>query len=298
MPAILLFCVLLIAACSLVVLLPIVLTIIAALILAVAVVTLLRLLVGDMTKFLKFIPKFLFLKRVSILFVFIILSAGCSKAPQWLSVPFIKHSQVDSQSYCQGLESVDSKAFDFDRNIIDDFEGREKTLYVPADFSGPTIGYGLDLAAASHNTIEDVFRGVLSQEQIDTALTAHGKHGISAERWVGQHRTFVLTDCQLDEIELRQYAWYWKHLSSGREWLNKEPREIKTALLSFDMHLGNIKPLTSYIDRKDWSGLADRIEHYNDSMNGDQAINWKRRRGLEARLIRLSIQHNDSINTD
>jgi hypothetical protein len=190
------------------------------------------------------------------------------------------------------ITSVDSKMFDFDRNMIEVFEGSAESLYVPSDRSGPTIGYGLDLGNSDVETIRHILSGVLSPDLTELAITASGKTGPAASRWVDRYRDdLTLDDCQLKIMELREYQFYWNRIDASRPWLDDEPSEIKTAILSFTMHVGNSDMLSKFIDRRDWSGLANFIEHYHDRWSGPEASAFQQRRRREAELIRLASRH-------
>ena len=218
-----------------------------------------------------------------------LLVAGCRESATPVR-QFAKTHETDT-STCS-ITSVDSRMFDFDRNVIADFEGSAESLYVPSSQSGPTIGYGLDLSNAGVTTVRQILTGVLSTDLVELAETASGKTGPAAESWTRRHRDeLTLDSCQLEMTELREYQVYWRRIDSLRPWLDAEPSEIKTAILSFAMHVGSTKPLLGYIDRHDWSGMANFIEHYHVRWTGQEAAAFQLRRRHEAELIRLASQH-------
>jgi len=176
-------------------------------------------------------------------------------------------------------------------NVIESFEGMVTTLYVPAEMSGPTIGAGLDLGTAGDGTVRATLQGLVSQSDLDDMLTAHGLHGAQARRWVAQHQNLKLDSCVLNAIVQRQCRRYWHYLVSARPWMASAPSEVKTASLSFFMHLGTLDPFSRELAARDWNAFAAKLETFHDSVTGEVAANWQRRRHLEARLIRLAGTH-------
>jgi GH24 family phage-related lysozyme (muramidase) len=172
-------------------------------------------------------------------------------------------------------------------NVIETFEGRVPTLYVPADMSGPTIGFGLDLGCAGQCAVRNTLQGLVSADDLEEMLTAHGLHGAQARRWVAQHQDLKLDSCVMNAILQRQCRQYWHYIIAARPCLATAPSEVKTAALSFFMHLGTLEPFSREIAARDWPAFANKLETFNDSTTGDVAFNWKRRRHLEARLVRL-----------
>jgi hypothetical protein len=221
-----------------------------------------------------------------------LLVIGCREPAAPIQRMHAKARETDMSTSVCSITSVDSRMFDFDRNVIAGFEGASESLYVPSSQSGPTIGYGLDLGNAGGAVIRQILTGILSADLVELAETASGKTGPAAEAWTRKYRKeLVLDSCQLKMTELREYQVYWRRIDSLRPWLNAEPSEIKTAILSFTMHIGNSNALLTFIDHHDWPGLATFIEHYHYSWSGPEANAFRHRRLYEAELIRLAPHH-------
>ena len=208
-------------------------------------------------------------------------------APLLVSSPPNQDS-VQTEAGCPVYGSIsDDGMSGVSSNVIVSFEGMVTTLYQPSDMSGPTIGVGLDLGTAGDETVRSVLQGLVPAADLDEYLTAQGLHGAAARQWIARHKNLKLDSCILSAVVQRQCHQYWHYIVSARPWLVSAPPEVKTAALSFFMHLGTLDPFSRSLAAKDWSAFADELETFNDSVTGDMASNWKRRRHLEAQLVRL-----------
>jgi GH24 family phage-related lysozyme (muramidase) len=203
-------------------------------------------------------------------------------------VPFVEHHPVvvDTVTTCP-VYGFDPAADGIDLGVLSTFEGYSDTLYQPAAGSGPTIGYGLDLAHAAPGTIRYVLSGLVPNRVMAEILTAQGKTGKAASDWIESHKYIKLDRCASTLVSSRQYGHYWKSVAAGRPYLNAAPREIKTAVTSFVMHTGKVDPLLPALRALDWDAVAEAIRSFHDDWRGPESLAFRKRRVLEAKLIGL-----------
>lgn len=203
-------------------------------------------------------------------------------------VPFIEHHPVvmDTAKGCL-VYGYDPAAEGIDLGVLSAFEGYSDTLYQPANGSGPTIGYGLDLAHAAPGTIRYVLSGLVPNNVMKDLLTAQGKTGKAARDWIAERKDFRLDRCASTLVSSRQYGHYWRSVAAGRPYLNAAPREVKTAVTSFVMHTGKVDPLLPALRALDWDAVAEAIRSFHDDWRGPESLAFRKRRVLEAKLIGL-----------
>ena len=180
-------------------------------------------------------------------------------------------------------------------DLLGDFEGDGLTPYVPSDRSGPTIARGLDLGTAGKHRVEKILSRVLPQHQVNIALTADGLRGSAARRWVDKHRGFMISRCEQRKIATIQYAIYLKDIEVAIPSFVDAPAEVRTVVLSFAMHTGNITPIKDLVASKSWDALADKIESYHDNWDGPEATAFQKRRKIEAEIISLRNSRNREV---
>lgn len=172
-------------------------------------------------------------------------------------------------------------------DLLGDFEGDGLRPYVPSSLSGPTIARGLDLGTAGKHRVHKILSRVLLPAKVEIAMTASGLRGQAAQRWVDKHNDFVLTRCEQRKISAVQYAIYLKDIELAVPSFIDAPVEVRTVVLSFAMHTGNINPIKDLIASRDWDALASKIETFHDSWPGPESTAFQRRRRIEADLIAL-----------
>lgn len=169
--------------------------------------------------------------------------------------------------------------------VLSAFEGYSDTLYQPSERSGPTIGFGLDLANAAPGSIRYVLRGLVTHREMQELLTAQGVTGAAARRWIAEHKHVRLDPCTKPLIESRQYAHYWQYALQQDPGLAGAPDLVKTAVTSFVMHTGNLDPLRPALDSGNWAMLADTLRA--QVWSGPESTAFSIRRAQEASLIEL-----------
>lgn len=212
---------------------------------------------------------------------------SCSETP--VALPrLLPHAVVTAappvadSGVCE-IYALDAGAADIERGVLTAFEGYSDSLYQPSDRSGPTIGFGLDLAHASPASIRYVLQGTMPKEQLFVMLSAQGLTGRKAREWVRANKGLRLNPCARALIESRQYAHYWNSVRRGRPYLDRAPREVKTVITSFVMHTGRVDPLLPALQRQDWKQLSDIVRGH--AWAGPESTWFRDRRSQEADLI-------------
>jgi hypothetical protein len=172
-------------------------------------------------------------------------------------------------------------------DLLADFEGDGLSPYVPSQLSGPTIARGLDLGTAGKTRVREILSRVLEPKRVEIAVTASGLRGQAAQRWVNKHKDFRISRCEQRKIAAVQYAMYLKDIESVVPSFKHAPAEVRTSVLSFAMHTGNIGPIRDLVESKSWDDLANKIEVFHDNWPGPESAAFQRRRRIEANLIGL-----------
>ena len=168
--------------------------------------------------------------------------------------------------------------------ILQSFEGYSDTFYVPSPRSGPTIGYGLDIGLIGEANVRKLFRGIMSETQIDELCTASGKRGAMASIWVQQHKNYRLSNEDVQRVTDRMYMLFMRNLLASYPHLDSVDAGIRTAVLSYYMHHGRVNRLDPYLRRRDYRGLADLLES-----RGTETGQFESRRTSEADMIRFAL---------
>lgn len=212
-----------------------------------------------------------------------------------------KARRIESRNALQNsclTPSFDLSVSQIDQNVLIDFEGLSSKTYHPSDRSGPTIGAGLDLGTAGEITVRRILTGSMSSHALHLALTAHGLRGAAAEDWISKYRDSVVIDsCFLRSVAAKQYECYWRYASKDFN-LDDAPSAVRTAIVSFTMHTGNVGPLAPALRSHDWEALASVIETYHDDWEGPEGPQFQKRRRLEAKLIRMSSIKTKEVDYD
>lgn len=168
--------------------------------------------------------------------------------------------------------------------VLQGFEGYSDTFYVPGAESGPTIGYGLDIGTIGSENVRYLLRGLRDDLWLDEVCTASGLRGPSARAWVKQHKSYKLTDTEVHTVTTRMHMLFAQRLVKAYPSLDSATTGVRTAVLSYLMHHGNVARLDKHLRAKDYSGLADLLE-----FRGSSTGQFVGRRNAEADLIRLAL---------
>ena len=234
------------------------------------------------------------IKRAVAIAVVLVSSTSLSQRVGEAHVLREDEAAVPAQYMCNDFDSRISNLRIY-TDLLSDFEGDGLTPYVPSDKSGPTIALGLDLGTAGKSRVEKILSRVLPRHQVDIALTASGLRGAAARRWVDRHKGFSISRCEQRKIATIQYSIYLKDIESLVPSFVDAPAEVRTVVLSFAMHTGNINPIKDLVASKSWDALADKIESYHDSWSGPEALAFQKRRKLEAEIISLRNSRNREV---
>jgi hypothetical protein len=171
-------------------------------------------------------------------------------------------------------------------------EGHTGRAYWPGGDSGVTLDPGVDLGQAPSRLVEEAYKDILLQDQLEAVRRVFGVKGEAAGK-------ALLADPLLQSIRIsRSQAEmvfpcciqpYWEALCRRFPSLASQdvPGPVQTALLSLADNRGpgnrNLTPLQRPFEEKDWGRVADIIGNMQQNHRLEVI---RRRRRMEADLIR------------
>lgn len=183
--------------------------------------------------------------------------------------------------------------FSGDLKWIHDREGHAGKPYWPGGMSGVTLDPGVDLGHANELLVIRGFQNLMSDEQLQEALSLKGITGARAEQALHElnHlKSFRITRDSANEIFPQVAAPYWNGVVTRWPELIDAPASVQTAMLSLAYNRGfnnsKLEVLTEHITRNDWRKVGETIF----AMQQDHSLEGIRlRRRLEGKLILDSL---------
>lgn len=185
------------------------------------------------------------------------------------------------------------KNFSGNLKWIHDREGHAGKPYWPGGMSGITIDPGVDLGHVDANLLTSNYSLLMTDEQLQEALSLKGVTGLKAKQALDELKTlknFRISREEASDIFPAVVTPYWNGLISRWPVIEFAPAAVQTAMLSLSYNRGynnsKLEILTEYINRQDWRKLGETIAE----MQQDHSLEGIRfRRRLEGKFILSSL---------
>jgi GH24 family phage-related lysozyme (muramidase) len=174
-------------------------------------------------------------------------------------------------------------------------EGHSGVPYWPGGESGVTLDPGIDLGYADPELIKDIYKDILTPNELEVIGGAIGKHGISAHDMIKNSsalRAIKISRGQALSILPYVMAPYWKKITKRFPVLLEENTisAVQTVMLSIAYNRGpynrNLEALTVPLETKNWDELYNLITNMQQD---HKLLGIRKRRRLEADLIKTAL---------
>lgn len=195
-----------------------------------------------------------------------------------------------------GIDAHTAMFNSLDRDMIASFEGCDTQPYFPGGKSGPTIGYGVDLAHISTKHIDSLFTGLLPASVIATMKTAHGKRGADAKAWIARHRDLRISQAVAEAAFYRTCRLYWNKTVAEYKGVEYLDNNAQCVVLSLVINYGpGSKPLEAMRDPIRRNDIRAMIEHMHRLEKGVSMRGLARRRREERKILENIVAHNEQV---
>ena len=183
-----------------------------------------------------------------------------------------------------------------DKDMIASFEGCDTQPYFPGGKSGPTIGYGVDLAHINTHHLDSLFSGLLPKHVIEEMKTAHGKRGADAKAWIARHRGLRITHAVAEAAFYRTCRLYWSKTLAEYQGVERLDNNAQCVVLSLVINYGpGSKPLEAMRDPIRRNDIRAMIAHMRRLEKGVSMRGLARRRQEERKVLEAVVARNDRV---